>query len=142
MLNLIKTPLSFFIGNIGNALEDDIVEAEWQPAIGEIVLFLDEKNVWRTGAYAGNWQDIRKANWSDERKANDTSIEDSPYYGDTTIRAKVNHAERNERGEWVIETMFSFPAIADINKFEAANIEYALLSNQAHRNSLELGRAS
>lgn len=119
----------------------DELEADWEPKVGEIVLFKNEKGEFVTGAYQGRWQDVRKVNWSKERLATDTSFEPSPIPFDSSIMAKCNHATRNERGEWVIEFNFSFADIADILPYDNSAIEYALLSNQAHAKRVAMDMA-
>lgn len=127
--SFIRNPLSFFVSDI---IED--IEADFAPQLHDIVLFRDEKGEWKHGSFQGLWSDIRPLRFFGDDRL--TNIEESPYHGDTTIRAKINYASKNEAGEWIIEFMHSYPSVNDVLPPTLDNLEYALLSNQAHANSV------
>lgn len=126
--NVIKTSLSFFVSD---AIEDI---ADWTPEQYEIVLYKNEKGMFVTGSYQNLWASIRPLRFEGDDRL--TNFEPSPIHGDETIMAKVNVATREADGTWTIDYNFSFVDVGDILPYDASNIEYALLANQAHANSV------
>jgi hypothetical protein len=133
-----RNPIGFFLTNISNVIEE--TEPDFAPSIGEIVLFKNEKGLFVTGAYQGMWADLRPLRHEGDSRSE--NFEASPYHGDETIMAKVNHANRNEKNEWVIDFMFSYVSVTEILPYNDAAREYALLANQAHAKRVELDMAS
>jgi hypothetical protein len=127
--SFIRNPLSFFVS-------EPIEEiADWSPSQYDIVLFLAEDGTWKTGSYQLLWAELRPLrSETDNREIN---FEANPYDPNGAIMAKVNWVTRNEAGEWVSDFMFSYADVANILPFNAGNIEYALLANQAHANSVK-----
>ena len=85
---------------------DDLI-VDWQPEIGEIVIFRDSTGYYKFGMYSGMFNDIRNLR-SPEDDRMGKHFEASPYHHEClegknfTIRAKVNYAHKMADGAWEI----------------------------------------
>jgi hypothetical protein len=116
---------------------DDLI-VDWQPEVGEIVLFRDsDSNLYTIGMYGGLWNDVRKSS--------DGSFEASPYLPECMpycgtpdkeiLRAKVNYASKSN-GEWFIDYRFDYSDVGYMMEYNRENLNFAIECNRLFRLSL------
>lgn len=106
---------------------------DFQPEVGELVIFKNERGKFAVGMYNGMWNDVRASRNDGKFESSPYLPEQFPYCGNEenhVFRAKVNHVSQLGRNEWFIGNFFDYADIGYIMEFTRENLYHAIELNR------------